>query len=245
MSRKFENLKITFYMRTPIALGHPWIHFDGLIAHLLRRQLLRDEYYVQPSKLPIGLDNILERDKIDPMPLERHVAGNTFVYKASISFLEPRQIYLTTIYKRFHERWSHEIRTKKRYIDTSRGRFRGFMMKLPYIPAKRVIFYCRGEKDRIEELLKGLAGLGKKVAIGFGTFREFKIEVIEEDRSLVWNGRAMRPIPISMLRYWSDAFNSTYKPPYWDKRNVRLCAPPGALVKLLEDRRKRNVPVVV
>jgi len=119
-------------------------------------------------------------------------------------------------------------------VDLGRGFFRLYMMKLPYIPARTVTFYCRGIEGEIRDLLRDLPALGKKAVIGFGAISSYSVDVIEEDLSVVCNGVAMRPIPRWALKSWSELVPLAYKPPYWDKRNIELCAPPGSRVALNE-----------
>lgn len=216
-----KPLKITFHMMTPISLGHPWMHFDGLLMHLKAREALGEDYYVLPSKDPkeLGVE----------IPVAKLERNGFQVYRASVSFFDVDVLAVTTIYKRFYEKDAGTLIARK--IDLARGLYRSYMMRLPYIPARRVYFYAYGDPGEIDRLLSALEGLGKKVSIGFGRFREYVIEEVDEDASVVYNGVAMRPIPAAMLRYADRAMMLAYKPPYWDKRNVALCAPPGARVE--------------
>src|SRR5690606_41294083 len=68
------------------------------------------------------------------------------------------------IYKRFEERWAHNLDKKKIYQGT--GTFRSFMMKQPYVPCKEVTYYVHGDMEIIRELIeKYLVGLGNDVRI--------------------------------------------------------------------------------
>jgi len=216
-----QPLKITFHMRSPVCLSHPWIHFDAILAHLYLRKNYPD-YRSLPSKRVVELDYDL--------PLKR--SGD--VYHASVSFFDVTDYFSTTIYKRFCEKHLDAKRLRKKKIDRGRGKFKDFMIQLIYIPATRVTFYANGDPDEIQDLLKGMAGLGKKTAIGYGSFRHYEIEEAGRDCSLVMDGKAMRPIPVRMLREYDDVAILAYKPPYWDVDGVEECAPPGANVVLKE-----------
>ncbi|XRP97790.1 hypothetical protein ACO3UB_08325 (plasmid) [Methanocaldococcus sp. 16A] len=221
----FQPLKIVFRMITPICLGHPWINFDSLIAHLKLRRDYPD-YRALPSCNPI-----YDIGKID-LPLKRFKFGCDFVYHASVSIFDVSDYYSATIYKRFTEKYLRYEKMRVKQIQRGSGFFRDFMINHIYIPAKTVTFYVCGDKEELEELLKGLPGLGKKTAIGYGFIKEFSIDEADEDYSLVKDGKAMRPIPIKACKEAEDIALLAYKIPYWAKRNVAPCVPPGAKVAL-------------
>jgi len=215
-------------MTTPICLAHPWLHLDGILSHLIFREKMGLNYYTLPSKQPLSRRDLMNMG-VQPrqfMPLAR--LGP--IYHASVSFLEPKQLYTVTIYKRFHERHAETLRRK--YIQRSRGRFRDWAIKLPIIPAEKVVFYAYGDLHETLRLLNHLPGLGKKVNIGFGAFKSIEIEELKEDHSVVWRGKAMRPIPVKMCAYASETMLLAYRPPYWDRRNIAECAVPGSRVEL-------------
>jgi len=184
-----------------------------------------EDYYTLPSKepLPLNLD----------LPLRTFGHKGCFVYQASSSIFNSQLLYTQTIYKRFFEAGIADTEIKKKYIDLGRGLFKNYMMKMPYIPAKTCTFYACGDIDEINTLVSNLAGLGKKADIGFGGIKQVEVVELNQDFSLVMGGKAMRPIPLELCRSASERMMLAYKGPYWDKRNVTLCAPPGAEVELL------------
>ena len=77
--QRFKPFSLTFHMQTPIMLGSPWLMFDGIIAHLLNRELRGQDYYTLPSKEPVPQRN-LYRGRVMPLaqsagylPCERSV----------------------------------------------------------------------------------------------------------------------------------------------------------------------------
>ncbi len=223
----FVPLKVTFEMTTPIVLSHPWIHFDGLIAHFLLKEILGNEYYLLPGRGPIDFTSVMK------LPLLKNEYG---FFHTSVSIFEPKRVFATRIYKRFDDKNIERTKSKKKRIYLGSGYFKSFMISLPYIPARKVIFYCNGIETEIERLLKEVPGLGKKVDIGFGEIKSFKIKKIERDHSLVKNGKAMRPIPAEFVESFDEIVNMAYKPPYWAKENVTLCVPPLGKVKIKKKR---------
>ena len=221
----FEPLKITFNMQTPVMLGHPFIHLDGLVLHLTYRDALGDDYYCLPSKKPLDFSSYVQP------PLKK--TGS--VYNASVSFFDTDTKFATTIYKRFCTEYLDLLKTKKQKITRGVGFFRDYMMKMIYVPSKNIYFYANADKDELERLLHHVVSLGKKTAYGFGKVKSVNVENIYSDHSIVSNNKAMRPIPVNMLRYAETKILLAYKPPYWDKNNVGLCAFPQTEAKLEEN----------
>ena len=209
-------------------LGHPWIALDGILAHLINREIRGQNFWTLPSKEPIP--NVLGRQQ-NLMPLKKTVCyPHGDVYHGSVAWLDCADASATTIYKRFDESRCHMIQTQKQKIDVGRGLFRAYMMRLPYIPAKTACFYACGDLMEVLRLLSYLPGLGKKVAYGYGMIKGVSVEETDEDYSLMKDGVAMRPLP-DFLADSDEKMMLAYRPPYWDKRNVVPCVPPGAHVK--------------
>jgi len=223
---EFVPLKITFEMITPVVLAHPWIHFDGLIAHFLLKDLLRRNYFLLPGRYPINFTSVMK------LPIEK---SRYDFYYSSVSIFEPKKAFATKIYKRFDDKNIDKLKTKKKKIRLGSGYYKSFMMSLPYIPARKVIFYCRGVKEEIERLVSEIPGLGKKVHIGFGEIKDVNIKKINIDKSIILNGKAMRPIPLHAVKKFKEMANMAYRPPYWAKENVTLCVPPFEEVQLYDE----------
>lgn len=54
--------------------------------------------------------------------------------------------------------------------------------------------------------------------------------IVDEDYSLIKDSVAMRPLPCKWGNESSEKMMLAYRSPYWDKRNVVKCVPPGAEV---------------
>jgi hypothetical protein len=208
-------LKVVFFLRTPVALGFPWIFFDSLIAHVALREELGERYYSLPTKIPI--------DRIPDLPLKRWRG----VYVASVSVFEPEAVL--AVYQ-FYKRGDFPFPRGK--IRRGSGFFKDFIIRAAYVPAHRVVFYATGETAEVERLVKKVSALGKERNVGFGAVKEVRVEETEGEWGLVRDGLAMRPIPVKLLRRYEDAAYLAYKPPYWAKESVDLCAVPFTHVEL-------------
>jgi len=227
-SKNYSNFAIAFNMQTPIMLGHPWLALDGILAHLINRELRGQDYYTLPSKEVIPQTFLYHGAT---MPL----AQTKDIFHASVAWLDCNEASTATIYKRFAEQQCNTIKTKKKAIDIARGHFKAYRMVLPYLSASKAIFYVRGNLKEIVRLLSYLPGLGKKVAYGYGAYRSISVEETPENWSLIKDNIAMRPIPLNMLEQASEQMYLAYRPPYWDKTLVKPCAPPGSIIKFKKE----------
>ncbi len=218
----YEPLQITFYMSSPIALCHPWMHFDGLIGHILMISALGEDYFVLPRKFPFN--RLLRKIEIPPFPIKEAYG----MFHSSISFFDTDHKALEILYKKFEDRWAGG----KKKIFKGSGYFRDYMIQHIYIPTRTVIFYVCGDRDVLDELCSRITGLGDNTRVGWGAVRRYEIETISEDWSIVKDGIAMRPIPEWFLEYASEKIALGWKSPYWAPENTAICAPPGAEVRL-------------
>lgn len=98
--------------------------------------------------------------------------------------------------------------------------------------AASLTFHGHGNVDRVDELLSDLTNVGRDANEGFGAVADAVIEPCDDDRSLVWQGVAMRPIPTRLSMAWERAEDLAWRVPYWDGATVEPCVPPGASVRL-------------
>lgn len=98
-------------------------------------------------------------------------------------------------------------------------------------------FFVVGDAERIDDLLRDVSGLGRASGRGYGAVARWELSEMREDRSLTYNARPMRPIPIDAA---SDFDASTYEmrehgtiAPFWHRASRRHCAVPvpGALME--------------
>jgi len=222
----YTPLRVIFKTTTPVCIAHPWIAFDGLLAHTLLRKILGDDYRALPSKAPADVSSL-------KLPVKKFQKSDKFFYHASISFFDVQDHYRTVIYKRFHEKDLYRVKQlRKKKIVRGSGHFRDFMISLVYVPCRSVTFYVNGDKKEIRELCRAIPSIGKKSAIGFGEITSVEISEIDRDRSIIYSGKAMRPIPQWAFKSAEEKWLLAYIFPYWSRRNVDLCAVPSRGVKM-------------
>ena len=219
-SVRFEPFVVYFRLRAPVMLNHPWLHFDGVLAHLLRLERDGRAFYALPAK---------EVVRSSTQEIFQILRTTENVFHASVSFFsEPKRIGSAQYYKRFEENRC----PARRKINLGSGRYRNWMLRGVVVAADHCYFYSCGKIDRIAQLLHHLPALGDNTRIGFGAIHSWHIERLPHDRSLVWQGRAMRPIPVRLLESYSEAVRLAWRPPYWGAESIDLCAPPETEVRL-------------
>lgn len=210
-------------MQTPILLGHPWLAFDGILAHLINREMRGQDYYTLPSKEVVS-QRFLYHGQVMPL------AQTNDVFHASVAQFDYTKAGITTVYKRFDEPHCHLINTQKRKVSIASGIYKAYAMKFPYVPARTVTFYIRGVVHEVLRLISFLPGLGKKTAYGWGQFKSVTVEETAQDYSLVKEGTAMRPLPCYLGFDSDEKMMLNYKSPYWNRNEAKPCVPPGAQV---------------
>lgn len=219
----FEPFKVEVKLGTPVLLANPYIHGDAVLMVLLMKRVLGDNYYNLPSKSPIPVHNLLK------LPLKQ----TNGVYHASVSQFDTDVIKTETVYKRFDEEHINHVNSKIRKIRLGQGYFKSYRMNFPVIPTKTVTFYFNGNVLECERIFEDLTALGKKTDIGYGIVRSMSVESTLEDYSFVKDDRCMRPFPAKEFegKYGipSIAQRLAWKAPYWDKKNLAMCAAPGCV----------------
>jgi hypothetical protein len=217
----FKPCKITFFLSSPLSLTHPWIHFDGVVGYLQVRRVLGEDFFLLSKKTRYDF----------PLHEKFPIAYHKGIPCASVSIFENTRYKLEVMYKRFEERWAGG----KKKVYRGSGTFRDFMLQHLYVPTKTVVFYARADIEILRELLKDLVGLGDNWRVGWGAIREFAMEEMGEDWSMVANAVAMRPIPVRFLKSHEDTALLAWRPPYWDTNNIEECAVPGSRVELKDE----------
>ncbi|MEN6546043.1 MAG: hypothetical protein ABFE07_08390 [Armatimonadia bacterium] len=216
-----QPFRVVFWLGSPVCINHPWLHLDGLTAHAKHLEHLGREYRYLPSKA-------VHSGPRHAPPLFLKTNG---VRHAGVSIFGPEaETYTATMFKRFEPEGYPETGAQR--VNLGSGHFRNYMLRSVLVSCERVEFHGNGDMERVGRLLRQLPHLGNDGRVGHGDIIGLDIEPEEEDRSLVVGGIAMRPIPVSALREWSEAVHLAWHAPYWTPGSVALCAPPGAEVVL-------------
>ena len=125
------------------------------------------------------------------------------------------------------------LKTKSNKNETfsiQRGSFRSVFIPICQKEVKKVIYFVRGDRIKISDLLSGVCNFGKYRKLGKGEVSEFRIQETEKDMSIIYKDILFKTVPKS---YVGDTKlrNKTaryigYRPPYWHIQNKTLCETP-------------------
>ena len=240
---KRENwayITLRFHLKAPIMVTHPWLNFDGLVAHMLLRLTMGQDYYSLPSNDPLG-----KRVRALPLPVRQSYFSHSSVvlFKNSAEELinVEESANIEYVHKRFHEPGAHLIGGKKSKINLGSGIYKNYSIRIPYVPARYADVYVEAKPQALLLLMQHVSGLGKKTAYGLGEIA--KLEVLPNPhKATAWNPKtkeALRPIPTRFCVDYEDFAYLAWKPPYWDRRNIDACVPVGAKCELTDQIKER------
>jgi len=217
----FQNFKLIFKMRTPIATNSE-INFDALLSFCICKKETCENFFVFSGK----------QDDLEDLDL--NILDEKFgVYTASSGI---------GYYREFFGSWKKQFcyendnlidfRNVKKRIDIGCGHFKAYNMPLELRAYENILFYVRGDKEKILDLINNhLFNIGKKASQGFGEINEFEAVDMEEDYSIFKDGRLMRPIPMTEETVNECLHRNTKfriilrpkKPPYWRQDCLVKC----------------------
>lgn len=113
---------------------------------------------------------------------------------------------------------------------TRRRDFGAVMNSYQLVTAPAITWYAEGNADAVQNLLQGVAFIGKRRASGFGQVTSLQIEAGELDGITGFFGEALRPVPLALFK--GDPGNlradAAWRPAYWHPDNRAICFVPEA-----------------
>src|SRR5690606_12475999 len=124
--------------------------------------------------------------------------------------------------KKIDIKYAGLIDRKHKKIETARGRYKPYHLNVYYRHSLYVDWFCVGNKEDIERLLRFCTHLGKKTAQGWGSVLRWEVIEWPEDWSIRGqNGKLMRSVPVL-----GDGFLYGVRPSYWNERHIFPCKMP-------------------
>lgn len=120
------------------------------------------------------------------------------------------------------------VRGKLSKIRTANGPTKAHLTRFILISAPIARWIGVGDPDVLLKLIEDAGSLGARKAEGFGRIRSVKWTETDEDPLIDREGRARRPIPINhpaarRLSNSSIQGVSSWRAPYWDASDARVC----------------------
>ena len=225
--RSAEPLRVRAWLRSPIAWdpsAPPQL--EGALQHVVVRR--------ETGRMPDDVFAGCPREEAPdvPVPIVDERIGGLSIACASSGWPWPLS------------REGTRYRNKRARLDalggTGRATIAGGMFKSLHIPVGVLVtpildFFVRGDRAPIEELLRDVAGIGRDQTRGPGGVERWEVTPDPLDRSLVFRGRPMRPLPrVEGGRFdhrafvpgsFEHAFRTT-RAPYWRTWLASPCVVP-------------------
>ena len=217
-------LRIEWTLGTPMVAGAHPLHLDALVAYAVTEEALRSGRHASGSI----------RDLATELPLDKEVRDGEWAWKASALSVAAGGSHSMRFWTRKTDAMDYAERVagggiegKFRFplkpyaykIDTQRGIFKQLFKFFPVRQVDKVVAWCIGDLDRLEEILAPEAGyithLGSKTRMGFGRITSFSIQV-DEAAHANWERRVL-PWP----HEGAVAMRISAHPPYWAQDNQR------------------------
>lgn len=173
-------------------------HLDGIIGYHWRMR----EGKSMDCNPELQPDN-------DPLPLTKWRIGETWGWKASI--LIPVGLPIESVQfarKRFDEK-RIEYQDRKT-VNTAVGLCKTTNKPWPVVTTNYWKAWCVGDRSEVTDLAKRVRHIGRERARGRGGVVNVIVEPCSFDKSLVWEGKAMRYLPQEGAPRFARC-----RPPYW------------------------------
>jgi len=231
---RFQPLKITFEMQSPIAITD-YIHFDSLLWHAALQDQLGESFWNQTGREHYNIK----------IPLKEKTQTLTLSKPGKLQGFTLRKKYYSSSTGIYEDGYVEDVQSwRKRCdfpdgigkVDIRRGQFKAYDAPLTVIFAPTVTFYAVGNAAEILRLLTThITHIGKKRVQGYGKIKKVTVEPIGEDRSVIWQGRLQRPIPVMGCPFkFEDPIIMYYawRPPYWRLSALTECYMTGSRLTL-------------
>lgn len=236
----FENLRVTARLRTSVICDE-YLPLDGILLS----QAMRERYGPRDWSLPGGTDVTPEVVRHVAAPLQvcwedgrEHEYHHSFVWWYACSFAHARdgnaQWWLAEGQDHWNKRFDAgvsdliDFRGKRGRVVIEQNRYRAYHMPIFYRVAREIVWWCVGDKTRIENLLATVTHVGKKSVQGWGRVAEWRVEPCAEDWSCWRDGTPMRALPAARFAAGTTYNRRHYgvRPSYYSKRNQMLVIVP-------------------
>lgn len=221
----FKNFKVIMHMKSPVAVMDNII-LDSIISAAICKKILGDDYYAGNNE--IGTKEMQDKT------LGKILDKKYDVYCTSYGFGDNKE-FLVNWNKRWESKYDDYVDFGKMgKIDIGAGYFKNYHMPLIVHSYKTIVFYVRGDLEKIKVLLENYINfIGKKSAQGYGEISRYEFEEIEADYSIIKQGILMRHIPIKykdkLNGFQYNTMEKSIIPPYWRNDYRELCMIPQIL----------------
>lgn len=207
-------------MSSPIATQQT-IMFDGILAYAYFQE------HAPNDQKQVGLLSYDAKFDFSKMPLVLHEKG---YHIASWMLYDTTKVseQMHTMLKKWDETndYMADFGKSKRQVMIDRGEFKTTQIPIRIINVPQCWFYFQSENvQEVKRLIeKHIVGIGKKISRGYGFFKSFDIEEVEN----IFDTQILRPLPaneddLKNLQGMQRYEYRSWKIPYWLPENFCFC----------------------
>lgn len=216
----YEPIRIRAYLQTGI-ISDQFLPLDAALYYHKVREKIGEQVITK------SLESSVREFQGVSLPFTRKLAKDeAHFYSCSFAvwspdMIEDQQTYSKRIDLKYSDLINFENKVGK--IETSRGRFKNYHIKVYYRTATYVEWYAHGWKDEIEDMLKYVTHLGKKTSQGWGAVLKWEVVSWQQDWSVrgFEDNRLMRAVPVK-----GNGFLYGVRPSYWNPKHQFPCKMP-------------------
>lgn len=188
-----------------IATTDGYLPLDGLLAYAWMA-----ENHPELIRTDAGKNGEILEGKL---PLEKRGTGDDWYWACSFACFTPIKETKVFWHKRFDAQHAEEyvdFGKRRGSVNIKSAQYKNYRMPLTIQLIPKIEWYCVGDADQIEWMVKDITHMGKKRSQGFGQIAKWEVEVWPEDLS------HLRPVP--------DETGDDYvaiRPPYWYSKHFR------------------------
>lgn len=215
--RKVKPFTVRVWLSSPVAWGADGVKLDGYLQRLV---VERETGYTADdvfAECPLGVDVDI------PIPVADTVLAGMPIAKASWGI--PPPIACEGI------RWRRK-RARPEVMSGDRLLIAGGAFKSHNIPVQTLVtpwldFHLEGDQDAVRDLMGDAIAIGRGYSSGLGSILGVEYQPDPSRRSLVWQRKPMRVLPLEGLELESPIVDErSTRAPYWKGRGTVLCAVP-------------------
>ena len=214
----FKNLKVTIKLSDAVCLDKKSGAFDSVLAMLFFNDLKNR-----------GKFNGDYTQELEFLEKSDGVYHTSFPILNGVKYFQKEQL----IKKFDHDIYAkHGVIVKNNknvgLVNTLTHKNKNSFFSYERVLVENVVYYVRGDIEKVEKLLKRLKFLGKKSSLGWGKINQIEVKEIEYDYSIVKDGKLMRNIPVNnsfgLKEDCVALFRLTH--PYWYSEGKVECLMP-------------------
>lgn len=213
------HLKISIVVARAVIPAMP-MHFDDILAAAAVKVALKSGTEIEDYDSVIGY-----------LPLEKHVDGSDWVWKASVIRWKSYGRYMRSLTQSHDSnlvadlRESGVLKVGVSSLNQASGPMKSSISLMASAAYSTGIAYCEGDLESVEELLNEIDYIGKKHQRGAGEVISFSVEEVDQNEK--WKDRFL---PLGMmtekLESHSLASDIGTRPPYWLNKSELAWAVP-------------------